>query len=106
MNTIVHRIRLRHGVDPGLFESWVRSVDYAACPRLPSIVSFGVHRVAAAPDAPVHFFEVIGITSHEAFRRDMATEEFGQLASDFAAMATVVDELSGELVEPGYQVAN
>lgn len=105
MEVIIHRIRLHDGVDPGLFESWVRAVDYAACPKLPSVVSFSVHRVCAEPTAPVHFFEIIGVSSREAFQADMATAIFESLEAGFAEMASVVDELGGERVGTGYHAA-
>lgn len=105
MEVIIHRIRLRDGVDPARFESWVRTADYAACPELPSIVSFSVHRVSAEPTAPVHFFEVIGVSSQEAFQDDMTTAIFEGLEAGFAEMASVVDELRGERVGTGYHAA-
>ncbi|PJE96357.1 RedY protein [Streptomyces carminius] len=107
MTTIVHRIRLHEGVDPADFEAWVRDTDYAACPELPSVLAFGVQRVVAGESggaaAPVHFFELIEVTSREEFERDMQKEVFRSLVTDFDKMAVVVDELVGERVEPGYR---
>lgn len=102
MNVIVHKIRLKPGVDPEHFEQWVTSTDYRACPDLPSVLRFGVHRVSADPAAPFHFFEIIHITSHEAFEADMKTPVFAGLVEGFSKMADVVEEISGGLIEPGF----
>lgn len=103
MITIVHRIRLKPGASPDSFERWVRESDYATCPRLPSLISFGVQRVTTDPEAPFHYFEIIQVDSLEAFETDMGTPQFGALVEAFDGMAEVVDEIQGERVEPGYQ---
>jgi hypothetical protein len=100
MEIIVHRIRLHRGVDPARFEAWVREVDYATCPELPSVTAFSVQRAGA--EAPSLFFEVIQVTSREDFERDMAGPAFGRLVADFERLASVVEEFAGERVEPGY----
>ena len=102
MECIVHRIKLNDGVPPERFETWVREVDYATCPQLPSVLSFSVQRVSTDPAAPVHYFEVIQITDGKAFEADMAQEVFQGLEKDFHTMASVVDEVSGERVGAGY----
>ncbi|QLE74725.1 RedY protein [Streptomyces rectiverticillatus] len=103
MDMIVHRIRLRPNVTPARFETWVKETDYATCPELPSVLSFSVQRVSADPAAPVHFFEVIGVSSRADFERDTTSDAFGRLVADFEGMAEVVDEISGARVEPGYR---
>jgi hypothetical protein len=105
MIVIVHRIRLHEGVDPAGFETWVRETDYATCPQLPSVVSFSVQRVSSDADAPFHYFEVIGVSSRAEFKRDMEGGSFRGLVAEFEKMATVVDELVGDRVEPGYLAA-
>lgn len=102
MDVIIHRIRLHQGVDPARFESWVRNVDYATCPRLPSVTRFSVQRAATGASAPFHYFEIIEVTAREDFERDAGTPTFQRLVDDFERMAAVVDELAGERVEPGY----
>ncbi|WP_338896095.1 RedY protein [Streptomyces sp. TG1A-60] len=111
MAIIVHRIRLHDGVEPARFETWVRDVDYATCPELPSVVSFSVQRVveeSCADAGPAvggesfHFFEVIEVTSREAFERDMRSAQFHKLVAEFGQMAKVVDEMAGERVGRGY----
>jgi len=103
MDIIVHRIRLHHGVDPARFEAWVREVDYATCPELPSVTAFSVQRADA--EAPFLFFEIIQVTSREDFERDMASPAFGRLVADFEEMASVVEEFTGTRLEPGYTTA-
>jgi hypothetical protein len=102
MITIVHKIRLKPGIDHERFERWVREVDYAACPDLPSALGFAVHRASVEPIAEFHYFEVIQISSLEAFERDMATPLFQSLVTAFDQMAEVVEEISGTRLEPGY----
>ncbi|MFR0356220.1 RedY protein [Streptomyces sediminimaris] len=108
MAIIVHRIRLHDGVAPGRFERWVREVDYAACPDLPSVLAFGVQRVvdasAGAPGAEdPGYFEIIEVSSREEFERDMKSSRFQQLVVQFGQMAKVVDEVTGERIGDGYR---
>lgn len=105
MDVIVHRIRLHEGVDLAAFERWVRETDYATCPLLPSVLSFEVQRASREPDADCHYFEVIGVRSREEFGRDVESAAFRSLVADFEKMATVLDELVGERLEPGYLAA-
>ncbi|MEL3951845.1 MULTISPECIES: RedY protein [Streptomyces] len=101
---IVHRIRLLDGVDPERFESWVRDVDYAACPRLPGVVAFAVHRVTDAGAASSgEYFEIIEVTDRTEFERDMRSDTFRGLVAEFEKMATVVAELTGDRVGSGYR---
>ncbi|OEV02433.1 RedY protein [Streptomyces oceani] len=102
MDVVVHRIRLHESTDPARFEQWVRDVDYATCPDIPSIRAFGVHRVSTEAAAPFHYFEVISLTSADEFARDMKTEAFRGLEAEFDSMASVIDEVAGTRVEPGY----
>ncbi|MEU2281091.1 RedY protein [Streptomyces sp. NPDC013178] len=105
MPLIIHRIRLRAQTDPARFEDWVRHVDYAACPELPSVLSFSVQRVSADPQAPFHYVEVVEVRSRVDFERDMGSEVFRGLAADFGTMAEVVDEVVGDRVGSGYRAA-
>ncbi|KUL55610.1 RedY protein [Streptomyces sp. NRRL S-1521] len=102
MEYIVHRIKLRPGVDPQRFESWVRDVDYATCAVLPSVVTFSVQRASTDPEAPFHYFEIIGVRDRDAFARDMKLDAFQGLEEVFGTMAVVVDEIAGTRVGPGY----
>ena len=103
MRIIVHKIKLKAGVSAAQFEDWVKSTDYRACPDLPSVLSFSVQRASDAANAPFHFFEVIQVSSVEAFERDMKTSLFESLVAGFSKMADVVEELSGERVDPGFR---
>lgn len=102
MEYIVHRIKLRPAVDPQRFERWVSEVDYVTCPALPSVVSFSVQRASSDPEAPFHYFEVIGVTDRDAFDRDMKLDAFHELEQAFDTMALVVDETAGERIGAGY----
>ncbi|MFF9898100.1 RedY protein [Streptomyces longispororuber] len=104
MTFIVHRIRLHDGVEPERFESWVREVDYATCPELPSVLAFAVQRLAPATGGgPAEYYEVVEVTGRADFERDMRSEPFRRLVADFEKMASVVAEWSGERVGPGYR---
>ncbi|MGC9540707.1 RedY protein [Streptomyces sp. UG1] len=102
MTIIIHRIRLHDGVDAERFEKWVREVDYATCPELPSVLAFGVQRVVAV-SPPLHYFEIIEVTSREEFERDMESPQFQRLVEDFGQMAKVLDEVTGERIGDGYR---
>ncbi|MFH8468515.1 RedY protein [Streptomyces sp. NPDC017991] len=104
MAIIVHRIRLLDGVAPDRFETWVRDVDYATCPELPSVLSFGVQRVDAERDAPLAYVEIIEVSSLADFEHDMQSPPFRKLVSDFDQMAEVVSETVGERIGDGYRV--
>ncbi|MBA5221207.1 RedY protein [Streptomyces griseoaurantiacus] len=110
MTVLIHRIQLLDSVEPERFERWVREVDYAACPELPSVLAFGVHRVDATPDTgaggrpyPAHYFEIIEVSSPEDFARDMDSARFRRLEADFGRMAKVVEEVAGERIGEGYR---
>jgi hypothetical protein len=116
LTVIIHRIQLLDSVEPERFERWVREVDYAACPELPSVLAFGVQRVDADADAdtgtetgaggrphPAHYFEIIEVSSPEDFARDMESARFRRLEEDFGRMAKVVEEVAGERIGEGYR---
>ena len=105
MITIIHKIRLNDVAYAERFERWVQETDYAAASDLLSIRSFSVHRANLDPSAEYHYFEVIGLTSHEAFDADMKTPLFGSLVQAFSEMAEVVGEIEGEMIDPGYHFA-
>ncbi|MEV0523438.1 RedY protein [Streptomyces sp. NPDC050439] len=102
MDIFAHQIRLHEDTAPARFEAWVKEHDYAACRELPSVLAFSVQRVSTEPAAPCHYFEVISVTSGEEFRSDMRTTTFQKLAATFDTMASVVGEVSGTRIEPGY----
>ncbi|MFE7720681.1 hypothetical protein ACFU44_16745 [Nocardia rhizosphaerihabitans] len=102
MQVIVHLIQLHPGVDPATFESWVRTIDYTTCPRLPSVRAFSVQRSAHHPGEPWHYFEIIQVTSQPDFEADMRTSAFAGLVAAFDTMATVVQEFAGLRLDPGY----
>ncbi|MFD6286012.1 RedY protein [Streptomyces sp. NPDC060205] len=114
MTIIVHRIRLLDGVAPDRFETWVRDVDYATCPELPSVLSFSVQRVVrggggtedgeAAQDTPPAYVEIIEVSSLADFDHDMQSPPFRKLVSDFDRMAEVVSETVGDRIGDGYRV--
>ncbi|AXG81405.1 RedY protein [Streptomyces paludis] len=117
MTIIVHRIRLLDGVAPDRFERWVRDVDYAACPELPSVLSFSVQRslgptvdehagtgtVSDAGTGAPAYFEIIEVSSLADFEHDMLSPPFRKLVSDFDQMAEVVSDTVGDRIGDGYR---
>jgi hypothetical protein len=102
MDIVIHRISLNTDVQPDEFEAWVREADYAGCPELPSVLSFSVQRAAVPADAPWQYFEVIAVRSMHEFDQDMRTPAFTRLAEGFGRFATVVEEIAGQRLDPGY----
>ncbi|WP_425072722.1 hypothetical protein [Sagittula sp. S175] len=101
MKLIVHKIRLLDPTHRSAFEDWVVNTDYATCPDLPSVQAFSVQR--ADPGAGFDYFEVISVTSQEAFDADMRTAAFDGLVAAFSGMAEVAEELSGHRLGDGYR---
>lgn len=100
MLTIIDHIRLKHPDHRAAFVKWVREVDYAACRDLPSVLRFEMHE--AAGNAEFDFFEIILVSSREAFERDMKLPLFDRLQARFSEMASVVRQIAGAPVPPGY----
>ena len=86
MLIIIDHIRLKQPDLRAAFVKWVREVDYAACRDLPSVLRFEMHLVS----------------SREAFERDMKLPLFGSLQARFSEMASVVRQIAGAPVPPGY----
>ncbi len=98
MDVVIHRIRLRPGIEPHRFETWVREVDYVTCPQLPSVQTFSVQRTGRVGN----YFEVITVSDRAAFEQDMQLPAFRSLVEGFAELAEVVDEFEGTRIDPGY----
>lgn len=101
MPVLIDRIRLKSSEHRQAFIRWVREVDYAACHELPSVQRF---RVFECPGGDgLDFFEVVEISSAEAFEADMRSALFQSLVARFGEMAELGDQFSGELLEPGFE---
>ncbi|SFQ37969.1 hypothetical protein K8Z49_16725 [Actinomadura madurae] len=100
MEIIVHTIALHPGADPAEFEAWVRDVDYATCPELPSVQAFDVVRVPG--ERAGRYVEIIRVSSAAEFEKDMRTPAFQRLETAFSTMAAVTEETSGTRLDPGY----
>ena len=75
MPTVFFLARLRHGVTPEAYETWVRSFDYPTARSIPSIRSYKTHRLQGAfrqAAVSYDYIEVVDITDLEAYRRDLA----------------------------------
>jgi hypothetical protein len=81
MATVFWFSRLRPGVDADAYEEWVRTVDYAAARRIPSILSYRVYRIngpCLGDMTPYDYVEVVEITDLEDYRRDIETHPAAQ----------------------------
>jgi hypothetical protein len=75
MPTVFFLARLREGVDPAVYEAWVRSFDYPTAQSIPSIISYKTHRIAGPlrqASVPYDYIEVVEVTDIDAYRRDLA----------------------------------
>ena len=104
MITIVHKIKLLNPDFAGEFENWVKNTDYVTAPKLKSLISFSVFKNSDVNETSFDYFEVIRVSSLEAFEEDMKTEEFESLVASFTKMAKVIEEIKGDFLEPGYNI--
>lgn len=100
MHLIIDKICLHDAQHRAAFEQWVRDVDYAACHQLPSVQRFQVVRVTDAGDCD--YFEVVQVSSMNAFEADMQTPVFRALVARFTEMAEVTASFNGTLIPPGF----
>ena len=69
---------LKPGVDPGVYERWLREYDYRVAKTLPSIVSYTTFRIEgpihnAPPGAGWRYIERIEIRDAEQYQQDIAS---------------------------------
>jgi len=68
---------LKPGVDPAVYEKWLREYDYRVAKTLPSIASYTTHRIErpinGAESAGWHYIERIEIRDVEQYQRDIAS---------------------------------
>lgn len=101
MPVLIDRIRLRSIDHRAAFIQWVQEVDYAACKDLPSVQRF---RVFACPGGDgLDFFEIVEISSLDAFAADTSSPLFQSLVARFVELAELGEQFSGDLLEPGFE---
>ncbi|QPF73604.1 RedY protein [Roseateles sp. DAIF2] len=101
MLTLIDRIRLKSPEQRAPFMRWVREVDYRACQDLPSVLRFQVFECPGGDG--LDFFEIVEVSSAEAFDLDMRTPLFQTLVQRFSQMAELGDQFGGHLLEPGFE---
>jgi hypothetical protein len=103
MTTVYWLVRLRPGVTPEAYESFVRRVDYPAVQRIASIRSYRSNRVVGSPlgeaSLPYDFVDVVEVADLPGYLNDLqhhpAVEE---VHAQSAAMVEVVHCLTAEAV--------
>lgn len=101
MPVLIDRIRLKSFEQRDAFIQWVREVDYATCQDLPSVQRF---RVFACPGGDgLDFFEIVEVSSREAFEADTRSALFQSLHARFVELAELGEQFSGDMLEPGYE---
>jgi hypothetical protein len=74
MPVVFFLARLREGADPAEYERWVRGFDYPTASKVPSIISYRVHRVEDAylnSEFDCDYIEVVEVTDIDDYRRDL-----------------------------------
>ena len=106
---MAHRVfflnKLREGVSPADYESWVREFDYPFARQIPSIKSYVVTRLDASLEGgerpPYDFLEVVEVTDIEAYKADLSTDKPEIQAFDEQWLKYVGEAVAvyGEVVE-------
>ncbi len=106
MTTVYWLVRLRPGVTPEAYESFVRTVDYPAVSRIASIRTYRSHRVVGSPieqgALPYDFIDVVEVVDLEAYLKDLKEHPaVDEVHSQSASMVDVVHCLIADPVSRG-----
>jgi hypothetical protein len=104
---MTHRVfflnRLRPGVDPADYESWIRRIDYPVARNSRAILRYDVTRIEGTLDGAgvpsVNYLEVLEVTSIEEYRAVGATPEFVQLLEEWATYVELDEALHGPVID-------
>lgn len=97
--------RLKEGVDPAVYEQFVREVDYPFARSLPTIRSYVVTRLDGlleGGNAPYDYLEVVEITELEEYRRSLDPAGHPDVEAFIREWSTYVGEslvVYGEVLE-------
>jgi hypothetical protein len=101
MPVVVFLARLRSGVDPAVYEQWVREVDYPRARALPSVLSYVNYRLDAPlrkADVRYDYLEVLEVTDLDAYRSDLQRPEIQALRQELMEFIEPSDNWVGEVV--------
>jgi hypothetical protein len=104
---MTHRVfflnRLRPGVDPADYESWIRRIDYPVARNSRVILRYDVTRIDGTLDGAgvpsVNYLEVLEVTSIEEYRAVGTTPEFVKLLEEWATYVELDEALHGPVIE-------
>ncbi|MDR7420205.1 MAG: RedY protein [Armatimonadota bacterium] len=101
MPVVVFLARLKPGVDPAVYEQWVREVDYPRARRLPSVISYVNHRLHAPlrkADVRYDYLEILQVTDLDAYRQDLTRPEIQELRQQLMEFIEPSDNWIGEVI--------
>jgi hypothetical protein len=104
---MTHRVfflnRLRPGVEPADYESWIRRIDYPVARNSRVILRYDVTRIDGTLDGAgvpsVNYLEVLEVTSIEEYRAVGTTPEFVKLLEEWATYVELDEALHGPVIE-------
>lgn len=89
MPVVFFLLKLKAGVAPHEYETWVRDVDYPTARSLPSIVDYRNHRLEApledGGEVEWDYLERVQISDLDAYRRDLATPVARAMGAQWAS---------------------
>ena len=95
--------KLRDGVDPQEYESWIRQVDYPIARAQGAITAYTVTRIEGTlggeGESPYDYLEVIEITDLESYRALGSLPEFEQLLQEWSHYVAEAVMIHGDVVE-------
>jgi hypothetical protein len=77
---------LKPGVDPKVYEEWVRDRDYGLVKKMPNFISYKVHRIegpiTGIENVGWNYLERIEVRSLEQHQRDLASPDGQELLAE------------------------
>lgn len=94
---VIGFLKLREGVTPEEYETWLKESDYPVATTNPSLLSMQVFRVEAAgpgpaafkyplESAPAQYVEILEFTSLEEVKADLRTSAMREIFAGFQRM--------------------
>ncbi len=94
--------KLRDGVDPADYESWVRHTDYPVARSHPAILRYEVTRLEATLDdgsPSFNYLEVLEVVGIDEYREALATPEFKSLLKEWSEFIASSEAVHGEVIK-------
>lgn len=94
--------KLRPGVDPADYETWIRRTDYPVARRHPAIERYEVTRLDATLDdgsPSFDYLEVLEVAGIDEYRQALATPEFKKLLDEWSQFIVSSEAIHGEVIQ-------